>query len=328
MDYYRTKENRIICLLCRHYCTLSEGQIGMCHVEKNSSGRLECLVHNHPSTVHIDPIEKKPLYHFLPSSRTFSVGTLGCNLRCPFCQNWHISQNSQIDTSITLTALDAVTFAHQQGCSSVSYTYNEPAVWYPYAKEIGMAAQKKGLKNIFVSSGFESDEVCIDAPSWIHAINIDLKSFREDYYKNILKGSLSGVKETLKSMVKNNIWVEVTTLIVPGHNDSDEELSEMASFIANELGVHVPWHLSAFHPDYKMNNHPPTPVETLHKGYRIGKKAGLHYVYLGNVPLPTQTRCPQCDTLLIERQGFHVTQFHLDEDKCPRCRRIIEGVWK
>lgn len=328
MEYYRIKEDRIVCLLCRHYCTLSLNQIGMCHVEKNVNGVLECLVHNHPSAVHIDPIEKKPLYHFLPSSISFSIGTVGCNLRCPFCQNWHISQNGNIDTSITLTAVDAVKYAYQQGCSSVSYTYNEPTVWYPYAKEIGVEAKKNGLSNIFVSSGFESDEVCVDIPSWIDAANIDLKSFKPNYYKNTLKASLEGVQETLRSMVRNGIWVEVTTLVIPGLNDSNEELRAMAEFIVTDLGRHVPWHLSAFHPDYKMINTPATSIETLKHAYKIGKEAGLFYVYMGNVSSPSQTRCPECDTLLIERHGFSITHLSLNDGHCPTCNRLIEGVWK
>lgn len=328
MEYYRVKEDRIVCLLCRHYCSLSEGQIGMCHVEKNRDGKLECLVYSHPSAVHIDPIEKKPLYHFLPSSTSLSIGTVGCNLRCPFCQNWHISQTGEVDTSITLTPEDAAHFAKIQGCASISYTYNEPSVWYPYAKDIGVEAKKKGLRNVFVSSGFESDEVCTDAPTWIDAANIDLKSFNPEYYKKVLKASLAGVQETLKSMVKHGIWVEITTLIVPGINDSDEELESIAEFIVEYLGRHIPWHISAFHPDYKMQSTPPTPIATIERAYRIGKDAGLYYVYMGNVPLPSKTHCPECDTLLIERHGFQTIHFYIEEGQCPSCHRNIEGVWK
>lgn len=328
MEYFQPKHDRIVCLLCRHYCTLSVGQIGMCQVEKNRDGKLECLVYGHPSAVHIDPIEKKPLYHFLPSSTSFSIGTVGCNLRCPFCQNWMISQSGEIDSSITLSPDDAAHFAQLRGCSSISYTYNEPSVWYPYAKDIGIEGKKRGLRNVFVSSGFESDEVCEDAPDWIDAANIDLKSFKPEYYKKVLKASLSGVQETLKSMVKHGIWVEVTTLIVPGVNDSPEELQSIAEFIVEHLGKHVPWHLSAFHPDYQMKSTPPTPIETIKHAYQIGKNAGLYYVYMGNVPLPSQTRCPECDTLLIERHGFQTTHFSLEDGHCPTCHRRIEGVWK
>lgn len=328
MQYFLTKEDRIVCLLCRHYCTLSEGQIGMCHVEQNDGGTLRCLVYNHPSAVHIDPIEKKPLNHFLPSSKSFSIGTVGCNLRCPFCQNYTISQSSDIDTSITLTPVDAVRIAVERGCDSISYTYNEPVVWYPYAKAIGLEAKKHGLRNVFVSSGFESDEVCKDAPFWIDAANIDLKSFNADYYRKTLKATLEGVQETLKLMVKHGIWVEVTTLIIPGINDSEAELRAAAQFIAQELGPHVPWHLSAFHPDYKMNDTAATPLQTLQNAYRYAKEAGLYYVYLGNVAVPSQTHCPQCGTLLIERYGYSIRHFSLDEGHCPNCRRAIEGVWK
>lgn len=328
MEYYRAKEERIVCILCQHYCTLSEGQIGMCHVEQNQDGKLKCLVYAHPSAVNIDPIEKKPLFHFLPHTTSFSIGTVGCNLRCPFCQNYEISQNGDIDTSVTLLPQDAAQIAKDRECASISYTYNEPTVWYPYAKDIGLEAKKRGLRNVFVSSGFESPEVSEDLATWLDATNIDLKSFNAEYYKKTLKASLEGVQQTLRAMVKLGIWVEVTTLIVPGHNDSDAELRSMAEFIANELGKHVPWHISAFHPDYKMLDTPPTPVKTLQRAYQFGKEAGLYYVYMGNVLLAAQTRCPECDTLLIERHGYQITRFHLSDGHCPHCNRTIEGVWK
>ncbi|MDD5051148.1 MAG: AmmeMemoRadiSam system radical SAM enzyme [Sulfuricurvum sp.] len=328
MQYYSQREDRIVCLLCRHYCTLSEGQIGMCHVEKNRNGILECLVYAHPAAVHIDPIEKKPLYHFLPQTTSFSIGTVGCNLRCPFCQNWQISQCDDIDTTLTLLPSDAAMLAKQRGCSSISYTYNEPAIWYPYAKDIGIEAKKQALYNIFVSSGYESAEVSEDLGSWLDAINIDLKCFNPEYYKKVLKASLEGVKETLKNMIHQGIWVEVTTLVIPDQNDTEEELREIAKFIAHELGCHVPWHISAFHPDYKMNQTNPTPITTMQKAYKYGKEAGLYYVYLGNISVPNQTRCPECDTLLIEREGYRVTQFNLNDGHCPQCDRTIEGVWK
>ncbi|MDD5717994.1 MAG: AmmeMemoRadiSam system radical SAM enzyme [Sulfuricurvum sp.] len=328
MDYFIPKEDRIVCQLCRHYCTLSEGQIGMCHVEQNVGGKLECLVYAHPSAVHIDPIEKKPLFHFLPQSSSFSIGTVGCNLRCPFCQNWQISQNSVIDTSITLMPHEAAQIAKERGCASISYTYNEPTVWYPYAKEIGIAGKKLGLRNVFVSSGFESPEVSEDLASWLDATNIDLKSFNAEYYKKTLKATLEGVQETLKTMVRLGIWVEVTTLIVPGHNDSEDELRAIAEFIATELGLHVPWHISAFHPDYKMTDTSATSIETMHRAYRFGKEAGLYYVYLGNVPLPSETRCPECDTQLIVRHGYRTVLFTIHDGHCPKCNRTIEGVWK
>ncbi|WP_294913666.1 AmmeMemoRadiSam system radical SAM enzyme [Sulfuricurvum sp. UBA5598] len=328
MEYFITKGDRITCVLCRHYCTLSEGQIGMCHVEKNVGGNLECLVYGHPVAVHVDPIEKKPLFHFLPRSFSFSLGTVGCNLRCPFCQNWQISQCGEIDTSYTLLPADAARIAQERGCASISYTYNEPAVWYPYAKDIGLEAKKRGLRNVFVSSGFESEEVSEDLPSWLDATNIDLKSYDSGYYKKTLKASLEGVQETLKAMVRLGIWVEVTTLIVPGHNDKEHELKGIAKFIAEELGPHVPWHISAFHPDYKMLDTRSTPISLMEQAYTWGKEAGLYYVYLGNVSLPSQTRCPQCDTLLIERYGFETTHFALDAGHCPQCHRKIEGVWQ
>ncbi len=328
MEYFVPRGDRIVCHLCRHYCTLAQGQAGMCHVEKNVGGHLECLVYGHPVAVHIDPVEKKPLFHFLPRTRSFSLGTVGCNFRCPFCQNWEISQSADIDGSISLSPENAVRIAQEEGCASISYTYNEPTVWYPYARDIGTLAKQRGLRNVFVTNGFESEEVCRDMPLWLDAANVDLKSFDSAYHKKTLKASLEGIQETLKLLVASGIWVEVTTLIVPGHNDGEAELRAIARFIADELGPHVPWHISAFHPDYKMLDTPRTSLELMERAYAWGKEAGLYYVYLGNVPVPVQTRCPACDTVLIERYGFETTRFALNEGHCPTCNREIEGVWK
>uniref|UniRef100_UPI00261EC691 AmmeMemoRadiSam system radical SAM enzyme n=1 Tax=Sulfurimonas sp. TaxID=2022749 RepID=UPI00261EC691 len=248
--------------------------------------------------------------------------------KCPFCQNWQISQEHSVDTSVDISPQKMVDLAIENGAASIAYTYNEPTIFYPYAKDIGVIARERGLKNIFVTNGFESEEVVKDMASWLDAANVDLKSWDDAYYKKVLKGGLEAVKETLRNMVKEGIWVEVTTLLIEGDNDSDADLKAMAAFIADELGRHVPWHLSAFHPDYKMQDHESTKLQTLERAKKIALEAGLEYVYLGNVPVHGDTYCPDCGTLLIDRTGYSVTQNKLVDGHCPKCNREIEGVWK
>ena len=329
MKYYKKVEGKekITCLLCRHYCQMKEGQVGICGVNKNENGALKNLVYGHPIALNVDPVEKKPLYHLLPGSKALSFGTVGCNFKCPFCQNWDISQETKVNMEIEVSPQQMVNMALEHGCQSIAYTYNEPTIFYPYAKDIGVIAREKGLKNIFVSNGFETPEIIKDMPNWLDAANIDLKSWDDNYYKKVLKGGLEAVKDTLRRMVAEGIWVEVTTLLIEGENDSDKDLTEMAEFIANDLGRHVPWHLSAFHPDYKMQDHEYTGIDTLKRASVIGKKAGLYYVYMGNVPVHGDTFCPKCGELLIDRTGYSVTVNKLEDGHCPKCKREIEGVW-
>ena len=327
--YYTPEENgKIVCNLCRHRCQLKEGQVGICGVNQNIEGELKTLVYGHPVAVHVDPVEKKPLYHFIPGSKVLSFGTVGCNLKCPFCQNWDISQSKMVNEDIEVSPDLMVELAIEHGAKSIAYTYNEPTIFYPYAKDIGLIAKEKGIKNIFVSNGFESPEMVDDMASWVDAANIDLKSWDDKYYKKVLKGGLEEVKDTLRRLVKNGVWVEVTTLLIEGKNDSDKDVSEMATFIANDLGVHVLWHLSAFYPNYKMQDHDATKIATLKKARKIGKEAGLKYIYLGNVDADSDTYCPHCETLLIERKRYGEITTHLEGDRCPVCKNTIEGVWE
>ena len=330
MQYYRQEvgKEKITCLLCRHYCKLKEGQVGICGVNKNENEALKNLVYGHPVALNVDPVEKKPLYHLLPGTTALSFGTVGCNFKCPFCQNWDISQRSDVNEEIEVSPEKMVDLALEHGCSSIAYTYNEPTIFYPYAKDIGVIAKSKGLKNIFVSNGFETPEIIEDMQSWLDAANIDLKSWDDTYYKKVLKGGLEAVKDTLRRMVDAGIWVEVTTLLIEGENDSNEDLEAMAHFIAGELGRHIPWHLSAFHPDYKMKDHKWTGLETLKRASDIAKKAGLCYVYMGNVPVHGDTYCPDCGELLIDRTGYSVTVNKLVNGHCPKCKRTIEGIWE
>jgi len=299
----------------------------VCGVNKNIDGKIECLVYGYPSAMNIDPIEKKPLYHFLPQSHSLSLGTVGCNFRCSFCQNWSLSQEKKINKEQYFSPTDIVSLAKENRCRSISFTYNEPTIFYPYAKDIAIQAKKEGIKAVFVSNGFESKEVIEDMVGVIDAANIDLKCFNPKYYKK-LGGRLDEVLENLREFKNNNIWLEVTTLIVPTKNDSVEELTKIAIFIKEELGASTPWHISAFHPDYKELDLPRTSVDILKKAYEIGKRVGLNYVYIGNVGFSNHTLCPQCNEKLIERTYFETSINKLENGHCPNCDYQVEGVFK
>lgn len=308
MDYYKKiKNDKIVCLLCNHYCKLKEGQIGLCGGNKNLNNELKNLVYGYPIAINVDPIEKKPLYHFLPNSRALSIGTIACNFKCPFCQNWNISQShdeicleslsintghKKIIEGFThdnfISPIKIVELAKKTQVESIAYTYNEPTIFYPYIKDIALLAKENGFKNIMVTNGFMSKFVIEDMKDLIDALNIDLKSFNSDYYKKVLAGNLDIILENLILMKTLGFWIEITTLVIPSVNDSTEELTQIANFIADKLGNYVPWHISAFHPDYKEKNLEKTPIETLEKAYQIGKKAGLKYVYIGNIGLKNQ----------------------------------------
>lgn len=327
MKYFRKDKNRLVCLLCSYYCKLKEGQVGICGVNKNTGDKIECLVYGYPAAMNVDPIEKKPLYHFLPDTKSFSIGTVGCNFRCSFCQNHGISQEHNINKSVYYSPKDIVDMAVFYGCKTISYTYNEPTIFYPYAKDCAIEAKKQGIKNIYVSNGFESLEVIDDMKDIIDAVNIDLKCFNENYYKKELGGSLKQVLQNLKHFKKNCIWVEVTTLIVPTKNDSVEELTKIAKFIKEELGEFTPWHISAFHPDYKELNLPRTSFKSLKMAYDIAKNIGLKYVYIGNLSFDNHTKCPSCDEMIIKRNRFDVIENRILNGKCPKCKYKIEGVF-
>ena len=326
--FYRLQKNgKIKCLLCRHYCVLSEGQTGVCGVNKNEGDKLINLVYGRVAALHIDPIEKKPLYHFLPGTTALSLGTVGCNMQCDFCQNWQISQEKNISQKDFISPEQIVNLAVKYKSQTIAYTYNEPTVFYPYVRDIALVAQKKGLKNIMVTNGIESVEVLNDMKGIIDAVNVDFKAFDENYYKKELKAPFT-VRESLQSMKNNGIWVEVTTLIIPGINDDKRQLKQIADFIVNKLGSDTPWHISAFHPDYKMKDRQITPVSSLEKAYQTGIKAGLKFVYTGNIPgLKNVTYCPVCHNKLLERTGYRILINHIINGKCAYCNTKIPGIW-
>ncbi len=328
MNYYTPTAKGIKCLLCRHYCKLSEGQTGICGVNKNENGKLVNLVYGKAAAINIDPIEKKPLYHFLPGSYALSIGTVGCNLKCPFCQNWDISQSSDISGSHQVEPGQLIHLALEKHCQTIAYTYNEPTIFYPFARDVAILSRQHGIRNIFVSNGLESREMINDMKGLIDAFNIDLKGFNPDYYRKVLKGSLDDVLDTLKLIRSGGFWLEVTTLVIPDENDSTAELTRIAEFIAKELGTGTPWHISAFYPQYKMTYKNRTPAQALQKAYEIGKQAGLQYIYKGNVAEKGITRCPECNKELIVRNGYFITKNVLNNGQCPYCNTKISGIWK
>lgn len=327
MQYYKAHNDKIICLLCRHHCKLREHQIGFCGVNRNTDNKLENMVYGYPGAMNIDPVEKKPLYHFLPTSSIFSIGTVGCNFRCPFCQNWGISQSKNIDKEKYYTPEEIVSMAMVRECKSIAFTYNEPTIFYPFARDIALLAKANNIKTVFVSNGIESTQMIEDMSNTIDAINIDLKSFDEKYYKKELKGRLGWVLDNLIHIKKQNIWLEVTTLVIDGINSDSKSIEKIASFIYENLGDSTPWHLSAFHPDYKMLDKENTKISSLQNAYDIAKKVGLKYVYMGNVSVQSNTYCPKCNHELINRYRYNVSITGLNNGVCENCNYAIEGVF-
>ena len=325
------EDKKVRCKLCNHRCVIAEGRLGRCCVRKNMEGVLYSLNYDRVCSANPDPIEKKPLFHFQPGSSSFSIATMGCNFRCEFCQNWQISQMAYEDGRIDGQAISPeqiVAAAVRSGCKSIAYTYTEPTIFMELCNDCGRLAKKKGLTNVFVSNGYETIEAIDFASDWLDGINVDLKSFSEDYYKRLCKAHLQPVLDTIKYIAKEtNIWLEITTLLVPGENDSDDELKRLAEFIVEEGGADVPWHISRFHPQYKYLDSVSTPVKALERAEEIGKAAGLHYVYLGNVPgsKSESTFCYNCGRVLIERVGYRILANHITNSCCPDCGAKTAG---
>ncbi|PIR16863.1 MAG: AmmeMemoRadiSam system radical SAM enzyme [Deltaproteobacteria bacterium CG11_big_fil_rev_8_21_14_0_20_49_13] len=336
---YRKKNNSTVeCYLCRHNCKIKDGASGVCKVRENKGGALYSIFYGRPCAASVDPIEKKPLFHFYPGSGSFSIATLGCNFQCGFCQNWDISQygrgrihetRSRMEMLKEASPEEIVKGAVKNKCRSISYTYSEPTIFYEYARDVASLAKPKGIENIFVTNGYMSREMLDEAKGWLSAANVDLKAFKEETYKKIIKGSLKGVLDSIAYMKSLGIWIEITTLIVPGMNDDEKELRDIAEFIAS-VGKEIPWHISRFHPQYKMQDRMATPLSTMGKAYDIGKAAGLKYVYLGNVPGDDKesTFCWKCGEKLIERFGLTLGNDRLKETStCPKCDSKIDGIF-
>ncbi len=332
--YKKLDGSAVQCLACNHKCIIPEGKTGICGARKNIKGKLYSLVHSRVAALHIEPIEKKPFFHFLPGSLALSLGTFGCNFACKFCQNNDISQTlkeknlSEQEIGEFLPPKKIIEYAKQYNIPTIAYTYNEPTVFVEYAYETMKLAKENGLKNVWVSNGFFSKDTLDLITPYLDAINIDIKSFSKDFYQKIINARIEPVKENIKEVYKRGIWLELTTLVIPGYNDSKEELFQIAKFI-KDISPNIPWHISRFFPAYKMTNIPPTPKQTLLNAYKIGKEVGLNYVYLGNMPNSKyeSTYCPRCKRLLIERLGFEILANYLEENKCPDCQEKIPGIF-
>ena len=332
MLYEKAPEGRLHCFLCAHHCRVAPGKSGVCGVREHSEGRMITRAWGRVIAANVDPIEKKPLYHFLPGSRSFSVGTLGCNFQCPFCQNWEISQSrdkEELETSgIRLLPEEIVSRAREHGCRSIAYTYTEPTIFFEYAHDTAREAKAAELYNVFVTNGYMTSEALDAAKPWLDACNVDLKSFRDRFYRNVCRARLKPVLDTISSLKDLGIWLEVTTLVIPGINDDLRELRDAAEFIATELGVDTPWHISRFFPAHKMTHIPPTPAATLTRARETGLRAGLRYVYVGNVPGEENTFCRKCGRLLIRRDGYLVVEKHIRPNgRCPNCGTSVAGEW-
>jgi pyruvate formate lyase activating enzyme len=325
------EDGKVRCSLCNHRCLIADGKRGRCGVRRNIGGVLYSLNYHKVCAANVDPIEKKPLFHFQPGSRSFSIAAPGCNFQCVFCQNWQISQAALEKGYIQGSAYepgDIVAAAVKSGCRSIAYTYTEPTIFMELCEDCGRLAKEEGLANVFVSNGYETAEAIDFAKEWLDGINIDLKSFREDYYTELCKGKLGAVLDTIRYIAnETNIWLEVTTLVVPGENDSDGELKQIAEFIVNEAGADVPWHVSRFHPNYQMDGKGATPTATLERAYEIGKEAGLRYIYIGNLPgtRAESTFCYECGEVLIERVGYTIRRNAIEQGGCPKCKAEVKG---
>ena len=332
--YKKLENNKVQCNTCSHRCFIAPENFGICGVRKNIDGKLFVLNYGKAISKSIDPIEKKPLFHFLPGTHSLSIATVGCNLQCGNCQNWQISQlvktdKSLLDVGQDLSPEEIVADAVKNKCPSISYTYTEPTIFLEYALDTMKLAKKKGIKNVWATNGFMSEETLKMITPYLDATNVDLKSFYNEFYKTYCGARVEPILENIKKIKKLGIWVEVTTLIIPDHSDNEKMLEKIAKFIFNELGSETPWHISAFSGEisYKMRNVPDTPIKKIHKAYKIGKKAGLKYIYAGNVPGNSRenTYCPKCDELAIERIGFYIKRFDRD-GKCEKCGESLDIV--
>ncbi|MGD8489522.1 MAG: AmmeMemoRadiSam system radical SAM enzyme [Anaerolineae bacterium] len=329
MLYQKLPDGKVQCNLCAHRCTIADGSVGICHVRENMAGVLYTRVYGRTIARHVDPIEKKPLLHFHPGSTAYSVATPGCNFRCRWCQNADISQAPREEHFLLGEAIgpeQIVAAAQRAGCRSIAYTYTEPTIFFEYTYDTARAARDAGLANVYVTNGYMTGEMLEKMHPYLDAANVDLKGFRDQVYRRYAGARLQPVLDSLKTMKQLGIWFEVTTLVIPGVNDGSQELQEAARFIAGELGPETPWHISRFTPTYQMVDVPPTAVSTLLRAQEIGRKAGLRYVYVGNVPGEANTICHVCGQLLIRRRVYQmVTNYITPDGRCPECGTPVAG---
>lgn len=322
---------RVRCTLCPRECVVADRERGTCGVRENKGGVYYTLVHSNPCSLHNDPIEKKPLFHYRPGTMAFSLATAGCNIECRFCQNWQISQfRPEQVPSRPNTPLQIVESAKAVGSRSIAFTYSEPVVFYEYMRDICLAARDTGIGRVMISNGYINEKPLKELLPHMDAIKIDFKAFSESFYKDVCSAHLRPVLDTLVRIREAGVWLELVVLLVPTLNDSPKELGAMCRWIVQKLGMDVPLHFTRFHSMYKIQNLPPTPVATLEKACRIAKDAGIHYAYAGNVPgHPFEdTLCPGCGGLLIKRDGYFIEKNSIKSGKCPKCHRAIAGRWE
>ncbi|MFH0771931.1 MAG: AmmeMemoRadiSam system radical SAM enzyme [Candidatus Omnitrophota bacterium] len=324
-------EEFIQCRLCPRGCVLSEGQRGNCRVRINSGGKIKTLVYGKPCAVHIDPIEKKPMYHMYPATKVFSIGTAGCNLHCKYCQNWEISQSPPEKTNnYDMSPEEAVKQALERGCRSIAYTYNDPVVFYEYMFDTAKIARRRGLKNVCVTAGYINSEPLSELCDFLDGVKVDLKAMSDEFYRNVCFGELRPVLETLKTLKERKVWTEIVYLIVPTLNDAREDLEKLIDWILDNMGPETPLHFSRFWPQYQLKNLPPTPIETLDMAWQMAREKGLNYAYVGNVAEHpgNNTYCPKDGKLLIKRVGYSILEYNIASGKCKFCGNRIPGLWE
>ena len=329
--YEKLAHRKIRCLLCPRECVIDDLERGYCGVRENRGGVYYSLVYGQVVSAHIDPIEKKPLFHFIPSSTAFSIATAGCNVFCKFCQNWEISQArpEQIPATEIMPPQLAL-LAKDKRCASIAYTYNEPVIFAEYLYDTAEQGRALGVRSVMITNGYIQPQPMKDLCRVLHAVKIDLKAFTERFYKELVSGQLRPVLDTLLLLRKEKMWTEIVYLVIPGQNDDRQELTDLCRWIVTELGPDVPLHFTRFHPQYRLSNLPPTPLATLAMAREIGLQSGLHFVYTGNVPgdAGESTFCPNCHQRLIHRFGFAILQNRIKNGRCPDCQTPIAGVWQ
>lgn len=329
--FWKSTSGMVECQLCNHFCKIREDNRGLCQVRKNVDGQLFSLNYGKLIAAHIDPIEKKPLFHFLPGSQSYSIAATGCNFRCSWCQNWDISQLSDRNDPdrLAYTSPDQVVKkALNSGCSSISYTYTEPTIYYEFARDVSALAKEAGLKNVWVSNGYMSEKMLEEYLPLLDAINVDIKAFDEGVHHKFTGAHLQPVLENCEMLKKAGVWLEVTTLLIPGINDDETQVNGLARFIADELGKDTPWHISRYFPQYQFKDVPATAPETILKAVRAGKQAGLQFVYAGNLGQNEDTNCPECGEILIARNSVWMMENKIVGGECPKCKTKISGVWE